>query len=80
VYCQKIYINNYNKGPFEYQLSEPLIVAPEGHADVDLLINHHFGGKMGGVSFYGVRLVPVPSSSNPNASVQATERATCGIQ
>jgi hypothetical protein len=64
-----------NKGPFDYQLPEPLIVAPQGGCvDVYLRAKQHDDWWKGGVAFYGVRLVPVPSStSSQHVPVQEAE-------
>jgi hypothetical protein len=58
------------KGPFEYRLCESLVVAPqEGSVDIRLQIQGHEDNWKTGVSFYGVRLVPVTSASNDRSMV-----------
>jgi hypothetical protein len=48
------------KGPFKYQLPEPLIVEPQGdYVDVHLKVERYDSYWKTGVLFYGVQLVPV---------------------
>jgi hypothetical protein len=79
------------KGPFDYQLPEPLIVKPQGdYVDVHVQVKRHDGYWKTSVLFYGVRLIPVSSSSSSQygrvretkyeVGVDSGERATCGIQ
>jgi hypothetical protein len=71
------YNNRRGKGPFNYQLPEPLIVESQGkHVDIHFRVRCHDGRWRSGVLFYGVRLVPVSSSSSSQyGSVQETK---CG--
>jgi hypothetical protein len=49
-----------DKGPFKYQLPEPLIVEPQGdYVDVHLKVERYDSYWKTGVLFYGVQLVPV---------------------
>jgi hypothetical protein len=49
------------KGPFEYQIPEPLVISPErAPANVQLQVQRHEDTWKTGLLFYGVRLVPAP--------------------